>query len=114
VIPHHPILSKPLVFFLTVTIAFIETACIIIHTVLIAKEAQMAVSATPEYSIGDTVAYVDHHGRLQSGEVRAIEARWWRGVEPHITYDLWHPTYRNNRFYAGADTITGRAKGGAA
>jgi hypothetical protein len=68
-----------------------------------------AKPATPEFKRGDIVAYVDHHGRLQTGEVRTISARWVWSDEPRISYDVHHPTYRNNRFYASSEDIKGLA-----
>jgi hypothetical protein len=65
------------------------------------------VPAQPEYAIGDTVAYKDHHGRDQIGKVTWIEATWgWSGnASPAITYTVSHPTYRNGRMYVGTSSI---------
>lgn len=66
------------------------------------------VAAKPAYGLGDVVAYKDHQGRLQSGEVLAVEASWRWGTEPLVIYTLKHPTYRNNRYYAGVSKIVRR------
>lgn len=73
-----------------------------------------AIAAIPKYAIGDEVVYEDHHRRLQNGKIISIEANWsnWSGkrgaeAEPHVTYTLHHPTYRNNRYYAGDRCIHG-------
>lgn len=66
-----------------------------------------AVAAKPTVRVGDTVSYHDRQGRHQVGEVKFIEAKWWfYSEEPSITYQVTHPTYRNNRHYTGDVTPT--------
>lgn len=69
-------------------------------------------AVTTEYAIGDHVLYADHQGRVQNGDVLAIEVTWHRFSgpdKPCVTYTLEHPTYRNRKHYAGADKISGLA-----
>lgn len=75
------------------------------------KEAVKMEAVTPAYAIGEQVEYVDHHNRVQIGEVRAVEARWDRiyGTRPSITFTISHPTYRNKRIHTGYRDILGRA-----
>lgn len=59
-------------------------------------------AAIPECCVGDRVEYRDHQGRLQTGKVQFIEAKWHGPTaEPHITYQVSHPTYANKRHYTG-------------
>lgn len=67
-----------------------------------------AQSFTPEYAVGDTVVYRDHHDRIQTGEVYYIEAKWFRDREPYAIYTIKHPTYRNSRMYSGIQHILRR------
>lgn len=69
-----------------------------------------AFPATPEYDIGDLVRYLDHHKRLQEGQVLSIKATWWSGRDgrpdrPFISYTIQHPSYRNGRMYVGAGDV---------
>lgn len=66
--------------------------------------------AVPAYDIDDVVAYHDRQGRLQRGEVMAVEASWRGrpGRAPLIVYTVRHPTYANRRFYTTADDIVCR------
>lgn len=64
------------------------------------------IRAVPEFNIGQKVAYIDHHNRWQTGRVKSIEARWYpwsRDGEPHISYDIEHPTYRNRIIHTNAE-----------
>lgn len=67
------------------------------------------LAAQPKYARGETVMYVDQHGRVQTGTVTYIQANWpghsTAGAKPYCVYTLTHPTYRNNRMYAGDDDI---------
>lgn len=66
-----------------------------------------AVAASPKYKIGDTVIYVDHQKRLQTGAIQSIQATWtpWGNGDPLIIYSLYHPTYRRNNHYASEGDI---------
>lgn len=59
------------------------------------------------YHPGDKVLYRDRHDRVQTGEVEMVEARlaFTYGIKPCITYTLTHPSYRDNRMYAGGEVI---------
>lgn len=66
-----------------------------------------ALSASPQHCIGERVRYKDHQGREQVGTIMEIEAKWHSykragsDTEPHVTYCVSHPTYRNNKHYTG-------------
>jgi hypothetical protein len=60
------------------------------------KDAQ---PAAPKFSIGQNVAYYDHHNRAQIGLVRRIEATWDDGFAPYLIYTISHPTYRGQKIY---------------
>lgn len=62
--------------------------------------------AIPEYALGDRVLYRDHQGRVQTGTVLSIRARWdGSGFDPFIIYTVSHPTYANRRHYAVAEDM---------
>lgn len=63
--------------------------------------------AAPKHAVGQTIIYEDYQGRLQKGEVLRIEAHWYNTGDPLIIYTVYHPTYRNNRHYAGEDRVKG-------
>lgn len=75
------------------------------------RAKRTALAAAPKFSVGQNVRYTDRHGRLQTGEVRRIEASWndWGDGTPLIIYSLRHPTYHNNNFYTTDERIFGAA-----
>lgn len=68
-----------------------------------------AKPATPKFSVGQRVRYLDHTDRPQVGEVLAIEATWrpvLRDVEnTYISYTVSHPSYRDRRIYIGESDL---------
>jgi hypothetical protein len=74
-------------------------------------------TANPKFNVGEEVLYTDRHGRLQTGKVYNIEAKWncWshrdESKPPYIHYTLQHPTYRNGQFHTNEDSII-RSVGG--
>jgi hypothetical protein len=64
-----------------------------------------AQALKPKYNVGETVAYVDRHDRMQTGTVRHIEGKWTQWGSAYLIYTITHPTYRNGRIYCGEDVI---------
>ena len=67
------------------------------------------IPAAPRYARGETISYLDHHMRRQSGKVLRIEALWagylLPGEVPLIVYTVEHPTYRDRRMYIGEERL---------
>lgn len=67
------------------------------------------VPAAPRYARGDTISYLDHHMRRQTGKVLRIEASWAGYLQPGevalIVYTVEHPTYANRRMYIGEERL---------
>lgn len=65
----------------------------------------------PKFSIGQVVAYLDHHGRAQEGAVLSAEAHWDRiyGEKPTVGYTVRHPTYKNRWIHLGERDLSASA-----
>lgn len=77
---------------------------------VVGDKANRPIPAAPLYSIGKTVQYTDREGRSQVGKVQSVKASWkFTKVdgEPHVSYDLEHPTYRNGTFHTRQSDIIG-------
>lgn len=63
------------------------------------------VSLQPKYARGQTVEYVDHHGRVQTGIVTSIEGHWTSYGSAYVVYDVTHPSYRGWHMYVSDNDI---------